>query len=283
MRKASISSTGTMSPAHSTSDVSQKKETASGMISPNSKIQKQNSSDGNQGHQANGRPFGKAARQRLNSSSSNQGERSNTGGRTISISSDSSVSDDTSGAKHRPTAGPSTRENFGGTSFVFNGSGQSGKYNGQSGNFPGEAPSPQDMPISHDQSATQFRTVPVRSQSQNGSSQSRSSAFEKLRFRPHTPPLPGASAQQDNTVDIAGRELLASILANAEDHNLGDVIPFRPDGSLCKESIDFQIKRWESAKTRLHSYIDSLNEALGTQQGYTPMKSRKKRLELHVR
>ena len=283
VRKASISSTGTMSPAHSNSDLSQKQETASGINSLNSQIQNQNSSDGNQGHRANGRPFSKAARQRLSSSSSNQGESSNAGGRTISISSDSSISDDASGAKSRPIAGPSTHEKFGETSVVFNGSGKSGNYNGQLGNFPGEAPCPQDMAIWHDQSTAEFKTVPVRSHSQNGSSQSRNSASEKLKFRPHTPPVPGGSAHQDNTVDIAGREILASILANAEDHNLGDVVPFRPDGSLCKESIDFQIKRWESAKTRLHSYIDSLNEALRTQQGYTPMKSRKKRLELHVR
>lgn len=272
-----------MSPAHSTSNLSQNKETASGMKSPNNKNQNQNSGEGNQGPQANGRPFGKTARQRLNSNSSNQGEKPNFGGRTISISSDSSVSDERSGVKSRPKAAPSIHEKFGDTNVVFNGSGHSGNYNSHSGNFSDEAPSPHGMPIWSDQSPTEFKTIPIKSQLTNGSSPSRNSASEKPRFRPHTPPLPGASVQQDNTVDIAGRELLASILANAEDHNLGDIIPFTPDGSLCRESIDFQIKQWESAKTRLHSYIDSLNEALGTQQGYTPMKSRKKRLELLMR
>ena len=113
------------------------------------------------------------------------------------------------------------------------------------------------------------------------------------RFRPQSRPLPNKE-KEDNSKegdkDVSDsrkvKTLISSIMDLQERHVITSLINFNDDGSLNRDVIDLEVKRWEIEKERLQTYIDTLKEAVASsdeKSGLMLSRSRKKKLELHVK
>lgn len=119
----------------------------------------------------------------------------------------------------------------------------------------------------------------------------KNAAARNGRYTPKTPPFPGSYSNEPVvTNNICDQEtvknLLISIGSLQEGLVMSSLISFNQDGSLNRNLIEFEMKRWEDGKRKKESYVKTLNETLAMSTEASRMyvgRSRQKRLGLHAR
>ena len=204
----------------------------------------------------NARPF---------SDSSSQDGRSRSSNRRISCSSDSSYNSDISSSASLGTRG-SMLNNHSSNSDSNDRSDDSSVFCDA-----------KDTDLVYNQ--TDYHIVPVRKNTEK----------EKpiRQFRPHTPPLSASQQDEKLTLGVAARrkELIHSIKSLTEGCLDREFIRFRPDGSLDRDLIEREMKRWYSEKHCLEKYANTLTETLSTPQDKSEVyinKNRRLRLQIYL-
>eukprot|EP00795_Rhopilema_esculentum_P006078 gene6078-11461_t len=127
---------------------------------------------------------------------------------------------------------------------------------------------------------TDYHIVPVRNHTE------KEKPIRKF-FRPHTPPLSASQQDEKSTLVVAARrkELIHSIKSLTEGCLEREFIRFRPDGSLDRDLIEREMKRWYSEKHCLEKYANTLTETLSTPQDKSEVyinKNRRLRLQIYL-